>query len=307
MRIAILGVGGVGGVYGAELARAGHEVMMWCRGANLVAIRQRGVEVQTPNGAFTVRPGATDTLEAMDGAELAIVSVKAYSLKEIAPVVKYLAERGALVLPLLNGVDSVETLVSLGVPKAQVLAGLTHISAQRVAPGVFERRSSFQQVTLGEPGGGPSPRAEKVAEVLRGAGIQAKAVEDIQRDVWRKFIFISVAAACCGLTRSTLGRVRDAPQGWPLLERAVREVSAVGRGRGVPLTAEDEDGVMKYLRELPASLKPSFLLDVEGGGPTELDSLIGAVTRLGASAGVPTPLFDTIWMALSVMLWKNKP
>jgi len=76
VRIAILGAGGVGGVYGAELARTGHEVMMWCRGATLVAIRQRGVEVQTPEGFFTVRPGATDQLEALDGAELALVSVK---------------------------------------------------------------------------------------------------------------------------------------------------------------------------------------------------------------------------------------
>jgi 2-dehydropantoate 2-reductase len=300
MRIAILGAGGVGGYYGGVLARAGHPVVLLARGAHLAALRARGLEVRTPEGAFTAAVEAAGEPDEMGAVELAVVAVKSYSLAEIAPAARLLAERGAIVLPLLNGVEAADRLIERGVPGGQVLGGLTEISAVRVAPGVVERRSPFQRVVAGERAGGLSARAERIAAAFRDAGVEARAAADITADLWRKFAFITTMAAACGLARSSIGPVREAPLGSLLIERAAREVTAVARARGVALTAADDDGLLRSFAAMPAAMKPSFLLDLESGGPTELDDLSGAVSRLGRLAGVETPVHDVATAALGV-------
>jgi 2-dehydropantoate 2-reductase len=298
LRFAILGAGGVGGYYGGELARAGYGVALLARGAHLDAIRARGLEVRTPEGAFSVRLDATDDPAALGAADVAVVAVKTYSLAEVVPAARLLAERGAAVLPFLNGVEAAERLVAGGVPEGAVLGGLTQVSVAKVAPGVVERKSPFRNVVVGELGGGASARAGRIAQAFLDAGVSARVSVEIIADLWRKFAFIAPMAAACGLARAPIGSVRDAPYGRLLLERAVREVVAVARARGVLASADEAAKILAFIEALPAAMKPSFLLDLEGGGPTELDDLSGAVARLGREAGVETPVHDTAVAAL---------
>lgn len=303
MRIAILGVGGVGGYYGGILARAGHAVALLARGENLEALRQRGLEIRTPQETFTAAVTAAGDPREIGPADLAIVAVKTYSLPEIAPAARFLAQSGAAILPLLNGVDAADRLIESGVPADRVLGGMTHISAARIAPGVIECRSPFQRVVLGERSGGLSERAERFAAALRDAGAEATASAEIDVDLWRKLAFIATMAAACGLSRSPVGPVREAPLGPLLLERAVREVIAVGRARGVALDErEDAAKILAFIDSLAPAIKPSFLLDLESGGPTEIEDLSGAVSRLGRLAGVETPVHDVATAALGVSL-----
>jgi 2-dehydropantoate 2-reductase len=299
MSIAILGAGGVGGYYGGILARAGHRVALLARGAHLEALQERGLEVRTPEGTFTVAVEAAGEADEMRGIELAVVAVKSYSLAEIAPAARLLAERGAVVVPLLNGVEAADRLIESGVPGERVLGGLTEISAVRIGPGVVERRSPFQRVVVGEREGGISERAERIAAAFREAGAEARASADITADLWRKLAFIATMSAACGLARTSVGPVRAAPLGNLLIERALREVTAVGRARGVDLPADVEEKILGFVSGMPGALKPSFLLDLEAGGPTELDDLSGAVSRLGRLAGVETPVHDAATAALS--------
>jgi 2-dehydropantoate 2-reductase len=295
MKIAILGAGGVGSYFGGMLARAGHPVSMLARGAHLDALRERGLEVRTPEGTWTVQVQAAGDPAELGPADLAVVAVKSYSLEEIAPAARLLAEAGANVLPLLNGVEAADRLIRSGVPDERVLGGLTEISATRVGPGIVERRSSFQRVIVGERGernGRLSPRTERIAAVFRETGADAHASDDITADLWRKLAFISTMAAACGLSRGPVGPIRDKPMGRAVLERAVREVLAVGRALGVNLGDEDAAKIFWFVDSLGPTLKPSFLLDLESGRPTEIDDLCGAVSRLGRQAGVDTPVHD---------------
>jgi 2-dehydropantoate 2-reductase len=301
MNIAILGAGGVGGHFGGTLARAGHRVALLARGAHLETLRERGLEVRTPEGTFTAKVEATCDPETLNEIELAVVAVKSYSLPEIVPAARLLAERGAVILPLLNGVEAADRLVERGVPDGQVLGGLTEISAARIGPGVVERRSAFQRVVVGERSGGISERAERIASVFREAGAEARVSEDITADLWRKFAFITTMSAACGLARSPIGPVRRAPLGHLLIERALREVVAVARARGVALSEDVESKILGLIDSMPDPMKPSFLLDVESGGPTELDDLSGTVSRLGREAGIETPVHDTVTAALGVV------
>jgi len=300
MKIAVVGAGGIGGYFGGSLARAGHQVALVARGPHLEAVRARGLEVRTPEGTFTAAVEATDEPEKLHGIELAIVAVKTYSLPEIAPAVRGLAERGALVVPLLNGVEAAERLLESGVPDERLLGGLTEISAAKVAPGIVERLSTFQRVVVGERAGGPSDRAERIAAVFREAGAEARVSLDITADLWRKLAFIASVAAACGLARSPIGRVREAPLGRLMIERAVREVTAVARARGVALAADAEAKILTFVESLAPPLKPSLLLDLESGRRTEIEDLSGAVSRLGREAGVETPVHDVATAALGV-------
>ncbi|MGO9829696.1 MAG: ketopantoate reductase family protein [Myxococcaceae bacterium] len=302
MDVAILGTGGVGGYYGGVLARAGHQVRFWARGANLDALRRRGLEVRTPEETFTVRVAATDTATELGQVELAVVAVKSYSLEEVGPAAQTVASRGATVLPLLNGVDAAERLVALGVARQALLGGLTMISAERVAPGVVERKSPFQSIVLGELGGGTSPRAQRIVLALRGASVDARETSQVEVDLWQKFVFIASVATVCGLSRSPIGPVRSAPQGADFIAAAVHEAVAVARARSVPLPPDQAERTVAMIQGLPAQMRPSFLTDFEHGGPTELEALMGAVSRMGQAAGIPTPVHSAATAALSASL-----
>lgn len=301
MRIAILGAGGVGGYYAGILARSGHAVALLARGPNLDALLSRGLEVRTPEESFTVAVQATDDPKTFGVCDVAIVAVKTYSLAAIAPAARLLAEGGAAILPFLNGVEAADRLVESGVPANQVLGGLTQVSVVKVEPGVVERKSSFQKVAVGERAGKPSERVRRIVEAFQGAGAEARVSEDISADLWRKFAFIASMAAACGLARAPIGPVRDAPYGKVLLARAVREVLAVARARGQRLAEDEESKILAFIDSLGGGMKPSFLLDLEAGGPTELEDLCGAVSRLGREAGVETPVHDTAAAALGVV------
>jgi 2-dehydropantoate 2-reductase len=302
MKIVVLGAGGVGGYYGGLLARNGHSVSVLARTANLAALQKRGIEVRMPGETFTVPVQASDNVKDFGAVDCALLAVKTYSLAEIAPAATQLAEQGALIVPLLNGVEVVDQLVAAGVPRTQLVGGLTAISAVRVAPGVFERRSPFQRVVLGELDGA-QPHAQRIAAIVqafREVGVDAEVSRDITADLWRKFIFISSMAAVCGLSRTAIGPLRVTPLGQLLIERAVSEVVAVARARKVTLADDEAERTMKTMNGVPEAMKPSLLMDLEAGRPTEIDDLSGAVSRLGKAAGVETPVHDTAAAAISV-------
>src|ERR1017187_1626275 len=192
-----------------------------------------------------------------------------------------------------------DRLIESGVPESQVLGGLTQVSVLKVGLGVVERKSPFQRVAVGERAGKSSERVRRIVEAFQQAGAEARVSEDILADLWRKFAFISSVAAACGLARGPIGAVRDAPFGKLLLERAVREVLAVARARGLELGDDEASKILSFIDSMGPALKPSFLVDLEAGGRTELDDLSGAVSRLGRAAGGETPVHETATAALS--------
>src|SRR5438445_1423512 len=190
MKVVVLGAGAVGAYYGGQLARAGHEVTCFARGATLAALRERGLEIRTPEGAFPARVVATDRVEALGPADFAILAVKSYSLEAITPAVRYCAQQGTAVVPLLNGVETAERLAHLGVPEAVVIGGLTTISVVRVAPGVVERRGPLQIVVVGEFAGRITERVGRIVAAFRDAGVEAGDVHRCGVVVGEKFVFI---------------------------------------------------------------------------------------------------------------------
>ena len=307
MRIAILGAGGIGGYYAGVLARSGHEVLVLARGENLQAIRARGIEVRVPGESFVTSVNASDDITRFNCVAWAILSVKTYSLADVAPSAAFLGNNGALILPLLNGVDIGDRLIQLGVPKENVLGGLTRIVAERVAPGIFERHGDVQQVVIGEldPVVAParqsvSDRVRDIAEAFRRAGVDTRISDEIRTDLGRKFAFLAPVAGLCGMARSTIDPIRTTTLGRSLLERAIREVIAVARAHGVPVPESEVSQIMTFCDSLPATTKPSLLRDLEAGQVTEIEALSGAVSSMGRLAGIETPIHDAAMVAIGL-------
>lgn len=300
-RVAVVGAGGVGGYFAGALAIAGHQVHVLARGSHLAAMRASGgLRIAEPGGQRRiVDVGATDDPAALVGAEFVIVAVKSYSVAAVAPILRDLAEHGSVIVPLLNGVGIDERLAALGVNRTAIVGGLTYISAARTAPGVVERYSPFQRITVGEFTGAATDRVQRIVATLRDAGVEATVTDTIDVELWRKLAFIAPLAAVCGLARRPVGAVRAAPLGRAVFERAVREVVAVGRASGVALADAIVHDAVRAFDALQPDVKPSLLLDLERGGPNELDALSGTVSRLGRELGVDTPVHDTTVAALS--------
>lgn len=303
MKVGVIGAGGIGGFYGGVLARGGHDVAMFARGANLEALRTNGIKVKTPEDEFVAAVRASDNADELsadfgDG-DFAMVTTKSYSLPDVAKAVKAFADRGAAILPLQNGVEAAEILISLGVSRDRVLGGVTYISAIHVAPGMAERRNENQRVIVGELNGGISQRATNIATAFLNVGVQGEATDDITLAIWQKFVFLASIAAGCGLTRRNVGAVRDSDLGRQLLERAVNEAVAVGHGRGVALRSDEEMHVMSRIDGLPGDVEPSLLLDLKAGSRTEVGVLSGAIARFGDALGIDTPIHDTAAVSLA--------
>lgn len=300
-RISFIGAGGIGGYFAALLAHAGHPVRVLARGPHLDAIRaQGGIRVRDRGGPTSlVDVTASDDPDVLTGAEFVVLAVKSYSLEEVVPITRRLAHGGATVVPLLNGVGINDRLAALGVPRACVLGGVAYVSAFRTASGAVERFSEFRRIIVGEFGGLLSDRARAFATAFTDAGVDAEATDSIEVELWRKFAFMATMAAICGLARRPSADVRDAPFGRAVILQALREVLAVGRASGVALSEEIVVQTMRIIDALPPGARPSFLVDLERGGPTELDALSGTVARLGQALDVDTPIHNVAVNALS--------
>lgn len=300
MIVGFVGAGGIGGYYAGLLRRAGLDVRLLARGEHLAAIKERGLEIRAPGDRWVATLEASSDDEILGGSDYVIVSVKGYSLDEVGPGIAKAAKAGAVVVPLLNGVEAADRLERLGVPRTAIIGGLTRISVARVSPGVIERKSAFDKVTIGELDRVPRERTTALAGAFAHAGSSVQVSDDIGLDLWRKFAFIVSLNVVCGLSRGPIGRVLSSERGRTLLTNTLREIVQVSRVAGTSLSDAEEAQLTSELFALAPAMEPSFLWDLQRGGPTELDTLAGAVSRMGHAHDVPTPIHDVATAAFEI-------
>jgi len=297
MRVAVMGTGGIGGYFGALLARAGHDVTLIARGEHLEALRTRGLSLHSPViGDITVSAPATDRCGDVGTVDLVLMCVKTYDLESAAMQALPLVGPDTVVLPVQNGVDAAERLGrTLG--DDRLLAGLTYVNAHRVAPGAI-RHTTGERLVFGERAGGPRERTGALREVFELAGITAEVHPDIQLALWEKFAAACGAGAVPALTRLPIGPVLACAETREFLHDAMAEAVAVGRARGVGLPEDYAERMMELFGGYPPSARSSMLEDVEAGRRLELDALTGTIVRLGRACGVQTPVNTAIYAAL---------
>jgi 2-dehydropantoate 2-reductase len=301
MRFAIFGSGGLGGYYGARLAKAGHEVAFVARGAQLAAMRKDGLKVLSPLGDIHLeRPNASDDPRQLGEAECVIVAVKSWQVGDAARAMAPLVGGETTVLPFLNGVEAADQLGAALGPE-RVLGGLSKVFSLIEAPGVIRHASAGAYVELGELDGARSARARKLCEAFAAAGVEAVLSGDIRSALWKKLVTVSSWAGLGALARSPMGELRKYPETRALIDRAMDEGIAVGLARGHAVGADFKGALWRYYDGLPEGATASMQRDIMAARPSELDAWNGAIVRFGAEAGLQTPVHRFTYHALLPM------
>src|SRR4051794_15232512 len=289
MRIAVVGAGGVGGGFGAALAKAGAEVSFVARGAHLAAMKTQGLQVRSERGDIHMVPTKAPEHPAEIGeVDIVLFCVKLWDVESAGRNIKPLIGSGTAVIPLQNGVDAAERLIPI-LGSHAVMCGVAQISASIVAPGVIQQVGTFMRMIFGELDGRRSKRGEDFLALCLKAGFDATVSEQILTDLWMKFILLASNASMMSATRQPIGKLRDDPDLRPIFVAAYREVVDVGRARGVALPTDAVDQIIGFTSHMPPAMKASMALDLDRGNRLELPWLGGKVVELGRQLGVPTP------------------
>jgi 2-dehydropantoate 2-reductase len=300
MHFAIVGSGAVGGYYGARLARAGQRVSFLARGAHLQAIRERGLQIKSPLGDFTVHAEAEQDSSRMGPVDAVLYAVKAYDNATALPLLDNLVGERTVVLTLQNGVDSPDEIAAR-IGEGKVIAGPTYIATTVTAPGVIEQTGTHRRIVFGEIYGNPprlSDRVLALRDVMAGADIEAEAVADARTAMWEKFSYLAPFAGFSGASRLPLGPLWKDGFTRAQLQAGVGEVLAVARAEGVDIPTDMEQRMKAFADALPGNMRASLLIDLSQGKRIEVEALQGSVVRRGQRAGVSTPIMSTLYAVL---------
>ncbi|MBE2318496.1 2-dehydropantoate 2-reductase [Solirubrobacter sp. CPCC 204708] len=282
-RVAVVGVGAIGGVVAAELLAAGAQVTLCARTPldRLVVERE---EHPRDLGVSAL----TDPTQA-EPTEFAVVALKAQDSAHAAPWLARLAVPETTIVVIQNGVEHDERLA----PHA-VVPAIINTAVERVAPGRL-KHGAGDTLTLAD-----RPGARAFAALLDGSVIKAVLEPDFTTAAWRK-LFSNLAGNPLTAITGRRSEVLQVPEARELALRVLEEALPVARAEGARLTDEDPRRTVEMLTALPPDVGSSMLYDRLNGRPLEIDPLVGAVVRAGRRHALPTPRAETLYALLSAL------
>jgi len=301
LKIAVMGAGGIGGYYGGRLAAAGMDVTFIARGAHLAAMQKDGLRIISPLGDVHIPAvKATDDPATIGPVDIVMFCVKLYDVDEASELCRPLIGPDTAVISFLNGIDS-EIRMQATLGAGAVVGGVAQIPSNISKPGVIEHKAQFAVLEFGEIDGRDSPRLTAFHDACTEAGIQSYLVGNIEAAIWLKFAILVPFATVCCLTRLPGKILIEEPAVQELAFTAIREIIALAAAKGVPLPPDALQSRMDMLNNF-ANAKPSMLVDLDAGKRIELEGLQGAVVRMAAELGVPTPVHKVAYAALKPYL-----
>ena len=312
MKIAVVGLGAVGGLIAARLAAAGHEVSALTRGATLAAVRSHGLRLVADGEQTSVVINATDDARALGAQELIVVALKGPALADAGASMQPLLGPQTVVMPAMNGVPwwFLHTLpassmlvdrrlasidpdgrIAAALPLERVLGCVVHLTCSSPEPGLI-RHGFGDRLIVGEPAGGASARATSICDALAHAGFTAEASTDIRYDIWYKLWGNMTMNPVSALTGAPSDRILDDALVHAFMLRTMEEAQRIGAQIGCPIAQSGEER-MAVARQL-GSFKTSMLQDALAGRALELDALVSAVCEIGVRLGVATPNIDAL-------------
>ncbi len=297
-RIAVLGIGGVGGYFGGKLAA--HftdsktvEIIFIARGENEKAIKNNGLKVITTESEIIAKPHLVATEAHQIGEiDLFLICTKAYDLE--ASILKFKAWIGekTAILPLLNGVDNAEKIIKL-IPKADVWKGCAYIASRLMAPGVIKVESEIKFLQFGGFHG-RNEKLEMFEQMLKSAEINAELSSEIDKKIWEKYIFISSLATLTSFLDTKAGGINRSVEHQQLLNDLIGEVTQLAQAKNINVDENIAQITFDRIKGLPGEITSSMHSDFIRKGKTELETLTGYVVREAKLLNLPTPLYDRL-------------
>ncbi|RWZ58142.1 ketopantoate reductase family protein [Halobacillus fulvus] len=295
MKIVVLGAGALGAYFGARWQEAGHEVINLVREGRAEQLQKYGLQVHSEAGDYIVEdPIIATSPEQIHDPDLVFLAVKGYHLSGTLDWLKQLVQKGAKVLPVLNGIEHVSTLQKeLG--DEAVLGGLCFIIATLDEKGHVVHTSPFHDVVFGPLHPSQQPICEELALICNQANMDGRLSPDIRQDMWKKYMFISAFSGITTAVNKPIGEVRSFPQTFRIAQRIVQEMKALAVAHGVELTDTHAEKAVEQLRGLGDEMTSSMHQDRRKGLPLEVEHLHGGALRLGRELDLQMPYTETIY------------
>lgn len=301
-KIVFVGIGGVGGYYGGLVSHHAENnpdiaVCFVARGANLEAIREKGLQVSDEHRRFVTHPAiATDKVEEIGKADYIVLATKSYDLDATMLQIKPMVSPGTIILPLLNGIDNTARLRAY-FPDNEVWYGCVYIITRLIAPGIIEDSGNVHFMHFGHEKK-VSEQLLFIEDLFLKSGIEVARKEEPVKAIWRKFFYISTTAALTTYLNTDFRSLVWDEDKKPLYLEIMQELFAISEAEGVGLYDGIIDDMLKYGGSLPAGSTSSMNSDYLAGRRTEVETLIGVVVRLGQKHGIPTPVYSKVYEKL---------
>lgn len=302
MKIAIIGAGGMGAYFGANLGAIGRDVAFIARGAHLEAIRRDGLKLTGDAGDRLIHPAvATDDPREVGPVDVILFCVKLYDVEAAAEAMRPMLHGGTVVISVLNGVDGPERIARV-IGSDHVLGGAAYASAVIESPGVVSYKSTMASLVIGELDGSESKRADAFAAACAGTAFSCPVSRNILGVMWEKFTLLATNAALCGVCRLPIASIYAVPELVELAREMMHEITALARAKGVSVADDIVETSIAQSKGFPPDMYASLYHDLARGRPIEAERLSGTVARLGAELGVPVPRHATMFACLKPYL-----
>jgi 2-dehydropantoate 2-reductase len=291
-KIAVVGAGAIGSLFGAMLAKAGHHITLIGRADYVAAVARDGLRLQRSSVEQRVEVLATTEIAGIRGAGLVLLCVKSMDTDEAARQMAPHLAAEAVILSLQNGVDNPERIrVHL---RNRVVPVLVYAGANIPAPGIVQHTAG-NSVVIGQLAGDQPDVAmlEGIAALFGSAGIDARISADISSELWTKLVMNCAYNVISALSGARYGEMAALPEIRDVMRAAVDEVAQVARAKGVRLPGDIAERAIKLADTMPTTTS-STAQDFARGRKTEVDHLNGYVVRSGEAFGIVTPVNRTL-------------
>jgi len=301
-KIAILGLGGVGGFIGGALASRYSsskeiEVIFIVREINKEIISKNGLRLISDEGEKIIFPHIiTDAAGVKETLDYIIVATKGYDLEEsLNPLSRYITPQ-TVILPLLNGVDASGRILKI-FPGSRIWKGCIYIVSRRVAPGVVKKTGYDHKIYFGHPKE-ELPAMNYLEKIMMEAGLNVTIPDNIEQVIWEKFLFISPLATVTTTLDMPISAVLDDPEKRTLLMNAILEVKHISDKMRIGFNNQILNRIWTKMEQLMPGTYSSMHSDFRNGGKTELESITGYVIELGRELQIPTPFYKEMYNQL---------
>jgi 2-dehydropantoate 2-reductase len=286
-RILVLGVGGTGGYFGGRLAESGADVTFLVREGRRKSLSGQGLRIESPYGDARIAAKTVVESELAPIYEAVILTCKAYDLDTaVAAIAPAVAPTG-YVLPFLNGIAHIDVL-NEKFGRHHVLGGTAKIQATITPNGAIRQFNDWRALTFGEQSGEMTERVRALAALFETAkGVEVFAVTDIVQRMWEKLVHLSTAAAMTCLMRANVGEIVRTPHGRELFLDQLRCGAAIAAANGHAPSAAFMKSWEEMFSQPDSQYSTSMLRDIERGGQTEVEHILGFMLDKAKEAQIP--------------------
>ena len=299
MKILVVGAGAIGGYFGGRLLEKGEDVTFLVREKRKKQLEKTGLKVESVKGNFEVSPPVMLAGENEDKFDVILITTKSYQLSGVIEDVRLHLKEGGIILPLLNGIAHMDVLIEAFGEDA-VIGGLCFIESTLNEQGTVVQTSPINQLVYGERTGERTQRIEQLETVFEGTKADFVLSEDIDQDMWHKYLFITAMSGVTSLMESPIGPITELESGQRVLAELLNEITKVMRKMEAPIKDDIVDLQYKRILDLNGSMKSSMQRDMEKSLPIEADHLQGFLIKKAREHNLSVPILDTIYTKMTL-------